>query len=245
MASGDFYLTAPSNASRETYPDNTQSTFKIRTATPIDLGRYTVALTEIHYPKSWMNVTDASFTIKFPNNDAQTVKLLEGRYDDMEQLMEALQKQLVNLRVSSSIIVHYDKIRRKVLISIRQEGAVLTISEQLRRIFGFKNARFDKGVHTSEYHTDIDEGMAAIYVYGSFVQNQLVGDSLVPLLRVVPIRGPRNELYRSEEFLHPHHLPTINETTAELRFYLRRDDGTPISFKTGKVVLTLHFRRRI
>ena len=87
--------------------------------------------------------------------------------------------------------------------------------------------------------------MAAIYVYSSIVQNQLVGDSLVPLLRVVPIRGARDELYRSEEFLHPYHLPTVNETTAELRFYLRRDDGTPISFKTGKVVLTLHFRRRI
>ena len=89
-------------------------------------------------------------------------------------------------------------------------------------------------MHTSEYHTDIDEGMSAIYVYSSIVQNQLVGDSLVPLLRVVPIRGRSDELYRSEEFLHPYYLPTVNETTSELGFDLRRDDGTSSHSEQGR-----------
>ena len=239
-----FYLTVPSNASYDTYPNNTQSTFKVRTATPIDLSGYTVALTEIQYPNSWNNIKDGSFTLQKTGNtnDRQTVRLLEGRYVTMEQLIEAFQKQLENLRANTYVIVHWDKIRRKTLINITRDGAVLTISKQLAQILGFRGRRFVKGVHTSEYHTDIDEGMSAIYVYSSIVQNQLVGDSLVPLLRVVPIRGRSDELYRSEEFLHPYYLPTVNETTSELGFYLRRDDGDDISFRTGKVVLTLHFQ---
>ena len=243
MGDGDFYLTAPSNASFTTFPNNSQSSFKIRTAKHIDLSRYVVALTEIQYPKTWMNVTNAAFHVRFPNNNEQTVRLLEGRYTNIQQLIEAIQKHLLNLRVSNNIIVHWDKIRMKTMISITADGMSLSITEQLARILGFKNKLFNKGLHTSEYHTDIDEGMSAIYVYSNIVQNRLVGDSLVPLLRVVPIRGRDDEIYRTEEFLHPHYLPTIKETTPELEFLLRRDDGTPISFNTGKVVLTLHFRK--
>ena len=89
MENGDFYLTAPSNASYKTYTDNTQSSFKIRTAKVIDLSRYAVALTEIQYPKSWLNVTDAAFEVYHANADKQTVRLLAGRYVSIEQLVEA------------------------------------------------------------------------------------------------------------------------------------------------------------
>ena len=243
MENGDFYLTAPSNASYKTYTDNTQSSFKIRTAKVIDLSRYAVALTEIQYPKSWLNVTDAAFEVYHANADKQTVRLLAGRYVSIEQLVEAFQKQIENLKLASAIIVHWDRVRMKTSISIRASGMSLSITRQFGQILGFESFHFSTGLATSQHHADIDEGMSAIYVYTNIVQNQLVGDSLVPLLRVVPIRGQDGELYRSEEFLHPHYLPTVKETTSELQFDLRRDDGTPISFQTGKVVLTLHFRK--
>ena len=240
---GDFYLTAPSNASYHTYPDNTQSTFKIQTAKAIDLGRYEVALSEIQYPKSWLSVTDCSFEVHRTNADTLTARLPDGRYVGIEQLIETIQKQLANLNIANSVAVHWDAIRMKTSVIIRPSGTCLRVSPKLGRIMGFETIEFTRGVHASKHHSDIDEGMSSIYVYSNIVQNRLVGDSLVPLLRVVPIRGARDELYRSEEFLHPHYLPTVKETTSELQFYLRRDDGTPISFKTGKVVLTLHFRK--
>jgi hypothetical protein len=243
MDGGGFYLTAPSNASFRTYPDNTQSTFKIQTAKAIDLARYQVALTEIQYPKSWLTLSDCSLEVRRTNADTVTARLPGGRYVDIEQLVDTIQRHVTNLRLANSLLITWDPIRLKTSVHIRASGMSLSITPQLGRILGFETHEFTTGVTASKHHSDIDEGMSAIYVYSNIVQNQLVGDTLVPLLRVVPIRGARDELYRSEEFLHPHYLPTVKETTSELQFHLRRDDGTPISFKTGKVVLTLHFRK--
>jgi hypothetical protein len=243
MNGDDFYLTAPSNASYRTYSDNTQSSFRIRTAKAIDLSRYTVALTEIQYPKSWLTISDCSLEVRRTNADTLTAHLPGGRYVDIEQLVDVIQRHVTNLRLANSLLVTWDPIRLKTSVIIRASGMSLSITPQLGRILGFETYEFTTGVTGSKHHSDIDEGMSAIYVYSNIVQNQLVGDSLVPLLRVVPIRGARGELYRSEEFLHPHYLPTVKETTSELQFHLRRDDGSDISFKTGKVVLTLHFRK--
>jgi hypothetical protein len=240
---GGFYLTAPSNASFRTYPDNTQSTFKIQTAKTIDLGRYEVALSEIQYPKSWLSITDCDLVVRRSNADTLSTRIPDGRYLGIEQLVDTVQKYVTNLKLGNSLVVSWDPIRMKTSIIIRASGMSLVVTPRLGRILGFEKFDFTSGVTTGIHHSDIDEGMSAIYVYSNIVQNQLVGDSLVPLLRVVPIRGSRGELYRSEEFLHPHYLPTVKETTSELQFHLRRDDGTPISFKTGKVVLTLHFRK--
>jgi hypothetical protein len=131
----------------------------------------------------------------------------------------------------------------KTLVQIRQDNAELLITPSLKNILGFDTIHFTKGLSVGQNHADIDAGMTAIYVYSDIVQNQFVGDTLVPLLRVVPIRGADKNVYRGEEFLHPRYLPTKRETTSVMEFNLRTDTGKVISFKTGKVVLTLHFRK--
>jgi hypothetical protein len=75
MDDGDFYLTAPSNASLDVFPDNTLTSFKIRTVKPIDLAKYQVALTEIQYPYSWFNVRNASMQIKFPSSAVRDMEI--------------------------------------------------------------------------------------------------------------------------------------------------------------------------
>jgi hypothetical protein len=216
--------------------------FKIKLPHPIDLGAYEVALTEIQYPLTWYNVHQAGFNVKFPDNVNKTVRLPDGRYEDVQAVVDAVQKQLQTLCVNEAIIVRWDKVRMKTEVQIRQDNTELLITPSLRDILGFDALHFTKGLTIGQNHADIDTGMTAIYVYSDIVQNQFVGDTLVPLLRVVPIRGADKNVYRGEEFLHPRYLPTKRETTSVMEFNLRTDAGKVISFKTGKVVLTLHFR---
>ena len=156
MDGGDFYLTAPSNASFRIYPDNTQSTFKIRTAKAIDLSRYEVALTEIQYPKSWLNITECTFEVHRSNNDRQAGRLLEGRYVSVEQLVEAIQRQLSTLKLANSVTVYWDKIRMKTSVAIRSPDTRLLVSPQLGRILGFEVVEFTTGVTASKNHLDIN-----------------------------------------------------------------------------------------
>ena len=52
-----FYITLPSNASQDIFKANTISDFGMDLAWTIDLeGEWEVALTEISYPHSWLNL---------------------------------------------------------------------------------------------------------------------------------------------------------------------------------------------
>ena len=47
-----FYITLPSDGSKDVFPNNTAAHFKTRLATPISLvGEWDVALYEIHYKR--------------------------------------------------------------------------------------------------------------------------------------------------------------------------------------------------
>lgn len=54
----DFYITLPSDASMEIFPDNTQSSFRTKLSAPLVLSSddWEVGLTEIFIPKTWYNI---------------------------------------------------------------------------------------------------------------------------------------------------------------------------------------------
>ena len=59
MESSSFYLTLPSNASKDIYPNNTASVYQIRLPRTMYLGNnYEVGLAEIQYPHTWPTFVD-------------------------------------------------------------------------------------------------------------------------------------------------------------------------------------------
>jgi hypothetical protein len=93
----------------------------------------------------------------------------------------------------------------------------------------------------ARYCADVDEGMTALFIYSPIVQNQLVGDTLAPLLRVVPLKGDHQYKTVNVEFHHLRYLPLVEETSDLISIDIRRDDGRPVPFLSGKVNVTLHF----
>ena len=81
-------------------------------------------------------------------------------------------------------------------------------------------------------------------LYSPIVRNQIVGNTYAPLLRVVPIKQMNQGGNIIEEFKHPRYLSTTDKSTDVISVDIRRGDGTEVSFMTGKVHLTLHFRKR-
>ena len=63
-----FYITLPSDGSKNTFPSNVSASFKTRLATPISLvGEWDVALYEIHYKRLWnvINPIDAEIIYEY------------------------------------------------------------------------------------------------------------------------------------------------------------------------------------
>ena len=82
-----------------------------------------------------------------------------------------------------------------------------------------------------------------MYIYCDLVRHRQVGDTMVPLLRVVPATEKNADVtYRIFEKPHYQPLARYHFNTIEIR--LSTDTGKIPSFASGKTVITLHLRPR-
>ena len=86
------------------------------------------------------------------------------------------------------------------------------------------------------------KSIESIYIYSDIVENQYVGDYKVPLLRVVPVRSNFGEM----DWIHydkPHYMRMNRENINNIDINIRGSTGEFVSFVSGKVIVTLVFRR--
>ena len=90
---------------------------------------------------------------------------------------------------------------------------------------------------------DLNEDFKSVYVYSDFVSPRPVGDTMAPLLRIVPMSEKKKELvYRLYE--KPLYVPLSRLPFNTTEILLTTDKGQPISFSSGSTIVTLHFRRK-
>lgn len=92
---------------------------------------------------------------------------------------------------------------------------------------------------------DIRGGIHALCVYSDIVDLTIVGDHRVNLLRTVPV--PKTAHFMEQlyyEFNHVHYLPVVKTELRNVQVYIKDESGTPIDFELGRVILTLHFRKK-
>ena len=89
---------------------------------------------------------------------------------------------------------------------------------------------------------NLQTGIHALYIYCDLLQFTHVGDVKAPLLRVVDsgeeIGGVVTRYYER-----PRYVPLQKKSFDSIQIVIRDDLGEKIQFESGKVLLTLHFRR--
>ena len=89
---------------------------------------------------------------------------------------------------------------------------------------------------------DLEGGLTTLFVYCDIVKESVVGDSLSPLLRIsiIPTEVDNvNKIYNK-----PYYRNLARKNFETIHLYIRDEFGRPIQFQTGRVSVTLHFRRR-
>src|SRR5579863_7072357 len=85
-----FYMTLPSNACLDKYPTNNQSNYTIQFPSPVEFqGNWEVALTEIHYPKTWKNLLKDDYF----NYHCLRPELEMGKLTRLKQSIESLTEE--------------------------------------------------------------------------------------------------------------------------------------------------------
>ena len=82
-----------------------------------------------------------------------------------------------------------------------------------------------------------------LYVYCNLAESVPVGDVEAPLLRVVSAKGKNGEM-QQRNFDQLRYIPLQKKHFDSVEVFIRDDLGNPIPFESGKLLVTLHFKRQ-
>ena len=251
----DFYLTLPSNNSMECYPENTLAQFTSRLPNVINLsGNWEVGLVEIQYPHNWFNVPTPkrhrTFTVRSTAaNDAngplvrRSFYIKAGYYPHIYDLLTEIQEETneVLSDVSNSIRLNYDGITRKISVTFYRPCS-LSLPIHIRKMIGLTRGSWDATNPSGGEVSDLDP-VDSLFVYCDVLERRVVGDSQVPLVRIVPVEGRNGELVTQiYENVHYVRLQRRNFQTIEIN--IRDCAGVNVPFEAGTLNVTLHFQQR-
>ena len=139
MGGTHFYLTLPSNASLNEFPNNKTTSYRVKLPQSIDLeGVWEVGLYSISYPNTWYTLQKGVDTHLFYGDRTglfQQVIMDYGYYHSMPELIKAANKAL-SRNVSNNIKLTYNALTGKVTVQIKN-GFQFAVMKPLSIILGF------------------------------------------------------------------------------------------------------------
>ena len=90
---------------------------------------------------------------------------------------------------------------------------------------------------------NMNQRFDTIYVYMDVAESRIVGDSLLPLSRSLPVCGKHGATI-SDRFNNIHDVPLLRKEFLTIEIDIRDDTGRRVPFVYGRVTVTLLFRRR-
>ena len=132
------------------------------------------------------------------------------------------------------------------LIQLKTDSidSTITFSPRLAQILGFDTESFrEKGLYVGTRLVDMTR-INAIYIYCDLVEPRIVGDTLAPLLSVIPAETDKTGKNVWIRYTKLQYQPVVKRSFSQLEISLRDETGELVRFRKGKVIVTLHLRRQ-
>ena len=255
-----FYITLPSNSSLNFYPNNKVSHYFTKLVKNIHLesGDWEVGLVEVQAPITWHNVREDECWLYISEHDPikrrqinHKVILPAGLYKDAEKAVARLNdillgviSKFVNKSNSSPIKFFYNEDSMRASLEVSDPRLLTRLSPKLCDFLDIDDKEYQgPSLAISRHPLTNAFGQCSVYIYTDLIEPRHVGDTLVPLLRVVPLDGKQGTV-QHKFFDRPHYFPLIKHRFDTIEILLTDSHGINIPFESGKSLVTLHFRRR-
>ena len=183
------------------------------------------------------------------------IKLRGGFYKTMEEIVQELNLTAVKAFAAADLektynppTFNYKAITRRVHVTV-PPGMSMEFPDSLESILGITQEQSRMCNYTQERLTikgelpcDLQTGINALYIYCDLLQFTHVGHIKAPLLRVVD-SGEETGGVVTRYYERPRYIPLQKKNFDSIQIVIRDDLGEKIQFESGKVLLTLHFRR--
>ena len=236
-----------SNLFDSEYPDNKPSHFITPLARPLQLDKesWRCGLSEITFPHSWSNINDKQCDVNLYKNVNshptvhEKIKISAGFYKNGFDVCKTL-NNTINTKKQTYVNFTYDGKSDGVTLTV-EANKKLTINKLLSMKLGFDITEFIEGTHTAKRSADIHYDTHHFFVYSNVINEIPVGNSYVKLLRTVPTLEDTSERYITKIFDKPHYMSIASSFENVIEIGITTDEGAYFDFRSGKVIITLHF----
>ena len=245
-----FYITLPSESSKDLFPENNPSEYIVRLPHWIQLkGEWEIGLHSIAYTQ-WNIIHHLDGTISYTYPDNGTTKTGTGgktrkHYSSVDEYVSGINESLEESRVNNEIEFTID-LNGKVTVSLAT-GYKVRLRREQAIVLGFMN--FEDSAETYDVK-DTDTGLykanlyreTNILVYCNIVQPQIVGDRLIPLVAIVPYQKTTETYETFYAVENIHYIPVQTKAFQNIKVHLRSSTEEPIPFEHGRAAITLHLK---
>ena len=230
------------------FPNNTLTRYTTRLPQMLDLdGSWEIGVAEIQYPHSWYNLQEKEVWVAvhfLKGNELQRdhIELPAGYYPSAKRICKGIEAKKHRTELRKKYDIGLDEVNHKVGITVKDHTQV-TLSPVLQNMLGFKQAIFQTGNHIADFVADVNQGLNSLYVYCPLVEPRMVGDAHVPLLRIVPVEGRDGQMV-TRVFDPIQYCTLLQRRFQDVEIDIRDDMGRVVPFERGRVVVTLHCRKK-
>jgi hypothetical protein len=164
--------------------------------------------------------------------------------EEIHELSEAY-RVVVEEKGAPAMFEYLEK-NRRIELTCQQLTSSILMSSLLQYVLGVTGDRwvpFEAGDKiVAKYPPDLTAGFNTLFVYCNLIEPQVVGNSLVPILRTVTIEGKHGD-FINKIFLSPHYAKLRTKTFDTVEIAIKTDTDQEVQFNFGKVIVKLHLRR--
>ena len=248
-----FTVIIPHNSSHSYFPDNSLSKFSVYLPHELNFEtKYEVALTEILYTNNFYNIYEGAIEISYyvaDNHSYQQLAIPNGYYDlDSFIITFNYLKSICESEIQDKIELINFNFSNKLKIKIKnnRHNIKIKFSKKIAHKLGFKCETENliiTSTKVSDYPVNFLKGISLMNVYTNIIEPQIVGNNFVSLLRSVTIDSQKINDHIFTEFENLHYIPVSLNNIRRIEIDIRNEYNDPIPFRSGEVMVTLHFRK--
>ena len=248
-----FYLTLPSESSKDLFPQNNASEYTIRLPHWIYLkGNWEIGLHSIGYTRrNIIRHLEGTILYQYPEYDGTTKTATTGKmqkhYLSVEEYVSNINESLEESHIDKTEIEFTVNSNGKVTITLR-DGYRVRLSRKQAIVLGFMNFEdsaetyYVKYTKTGSYKANLHRE-TNILVYCNIAQPQIVGDVMLPLVGIVPYQKTSesyDETFYAVENIH--YIPVQTKSFQNVKVHLKSSTEEFIPFEHGRAAITLHLK---
>ena len=185
------------------------------------------------------------FKLKIPTRNYMKPKYL---VEEMQASIDKFEKGILK-HLNAYVSITYDALNQRLKVSAQNKRQVrIVFRNEFADILGLDPTMIGKPIGNEEnmfkFNVNLHHNFKSLYVYSDIANFTFIGDTVAPLLRIVPFSHNSKTGYVYKEFKTLHYVSVSKSVVDQVYITIKIENGSVVPFVTGKTILKLHFRRK-